>query len=113
MSLCVGEGGAWILKKKTGFQGDGENLHQIQPQYLNKNTVCVYLQTAESDPQKWSIEKYKDKEIDSFKNKWSQDRRGKRKANFWAERWVKSVTYMSSYVKTPTTLQHMMLEERM
>lgn len=35
-------------KKKTGFQGDGENLHQIQPQYLYKNIVCVYLQTEQN-----------------------------------------------------------------
>jgi len=47
MPLCVWD--RWSLdfgerKRKSGFQGDGENLQQIQPQYRNKNIVCVSKQ---------------------------------------------------------------------
>lgn len=37
------EPGFW--GKKTGFQGDRENLQQNQPQYFNKNIVCISKQS--------------------------------------------------------------------
>lgn len=45
--------GRWSLelgerKRMTVFQGDGENLQQVQSWYHNKNTPCMCLQTRQN-----------------------------------------------------------------